>query len=89
VLVAVVTGTSSVAFAGEITGNGKLKDVKGRSECAFSGQNDGFHIPAEADDEFDAMQRVQSFGQIVRFVGPIGGVPGAACNPNTPPPPEA
>ena len=82
-------GTGSVAFAGEITGNGQLKEVKGASECAFSGQNDGFHIPELAEDEFDASQRVQSFGQIVRFVGPIGGVPGAACNPNTPPPPEA
>jgi hypothetical protein len=27
--------------------------------------------------------RVQSFGQIVRQVGPLGGVPGTACNQNT------
>ena len=31
---------ASAAFAGEITGNGKLKDVKGNSPCAYSGQED-------------------------------------------------
>ena len=28
------------AFAGEITGNGKLKEPNGNSECSFSGQED-------------------------------------------------
>ncbi len=38
---AVVLGLSaSAAFAGEITGNGTLKAVNGRSFCAFSGQED-------------------------------------------------
>ena len=27
-------------FAGEITGNGTLKEVQGRSSCAYSGQED-------------------------------------------------
>jgi hypothetical protein len=31
---------TSAVFAGEITGNGTLKDVNGRSFCAFSGQED-------------------------------------------------
>ena len=79
---AVIVVTGNGAFAGEITGNGRLKEVHARSLCAFSGQNDGYHIPSEAEDEFDATQRVQSFGQIVRLVGPIGGIPGVACNPN-------
>ena len=78
---ATLLGVGSAASAGEITGNGELKEVKGHSICAFSGQNDGYHIPEEAEDEFDAQQRVQSFGQIVRYAGPIGGVPGFECNP--------
>ena len=81
VLAAVVVGAGDVAFAGEITGNGRLKVVVARSVCAYSGQNDAFHIPSHAEDEFDALQRVQSFGQIVRFTGPLGGIPGVACNP--------
>ena len=31
---------TSPAFAGEITGNGRLKPVNGNSPCAFSGQED-------------------------------------------------
>jgi hypothetical protein len=31
---------ASAAFAGEITGNGKLKEVHGNSPCAYSGQED-------------------------------------------------
>ncbi|MCK9519742.1 MAG: hypothetical protein M0R74_12075 [Dehalococcoidia bacterium] len=42
--------------------------------CRFSGLND------EPDDG-----RVQSFGQIVRQTGPLGGIPGVECNPNTGP----
>ena len=41
VCVAAVTAlTASPAFAGEITGNGTLKEVHGNSPCAFSGQED-------------------------------------------------
>ncbi len=32
--------SASVAFAGEITGNGQLKPVNGNSPCAYSGQED-------------------------------------------------
>ena len=31
---------TSAAFAGEITGNGTLKEPNGNSECTFSGQED-------------------------------------------------
>ena len=74
------------AFAGEVTGpfpngtplwTGTNSDgshtLHGQSECAFSGLN----IPSEDGDP----SRTQSFGQIVRQVGPLGGVPGTACNP--------
>lgn len=67
--------------AGEITGNGTLKPVNGASECAYSGQNDGFHIPELAHDDLDASMRVQSFGQIHRMFGLPKGLPGTACNP--------
>ena len=80
------TGTPA-ALAGEITGNGTLKGSNGKSHCSFSGQNDGFHIPELAESPEDAATRVQSFGQIVRHVGPMGGIPGMACNPTVPPPP--
>jgi hypothetical protein len=71
------------AFAGEITGNAKWirgteeAPLNGKSECAYSGQNDEFVLEVPGDHG-----RTQSFGQIVRFVGPIGGAaPG--CNPNS------
>ncbi len=66
---------ATAASAGEITGNGTAKPPVGKSVCAFSGLNDGYFDGTEAE-------RVQSFGQIVRFAGPMGGVPGTACNPN-------
>jgi len=67
---------ATAATAGEVTGNGKPLPVNGKSICAFSGQNDEFQ-----EGDLGA-PRVQSFGQIVRVVGPMGGVPGDACNPN-------
>lgn len=69
------------AFAGEITGNGKWiagseeAPLHGKSECAFSGQNDEFVLGDES------APRTQSWGQIIRAAGPLGGVPGVACNP--------
>jgi hypothetical protein len=83
-----VGGVGGTASAGEITGNGQLKEVKGKSICAYSGQNDGFHIPELAEDEIDAATRVQSYGQIVRHTGRLPFTPGQACNPNVPPPPH-
>ena len=75
------------AIAGEITGNDTPIDIHGRSECAFSGQND------LDGDPRDPGFRTQSYGQNVRltpldpsnldpnapFFQPI---PGWACNPN-------
>ena len=70
-----VTATATGAFASE---KGQFEQGNGRSICMFSGLNDDPDEPGEEG-------RVQSFGQIVKQVGPIGGVPGVACNPNTGP----
>jgi hypothetical protein len=71
------------AFAGEITGNGTWiagspdAPLHGMSECAFSGQNDEFHLFPNED-----WPRTQSWGQIARGLeGGHRGVPGFACNP--------
>jgi hypothetical protein len=78
--VAVMGLGAAPASAGEITGNGEYKQpMKGKSICSFSGQNDNFHDPEAEGGPED--ERVQSFGQIVRHAGPIGGVPGFFCNP--------
>jgi hypothetical protein len=80
-LLAAVVSTVAVAglsagpvFAGEITGSGKPTPIRehAQSECAFSGLNDD-NLPTDAI--------AQSFGQIVKVDGPLGGVPGFACNP--------
>jgi hypothetical protein len=63
------------AFAGEITGTGEDTPIRGgvaASECAFSGLD---------DPDPDPFDRTQSFGQLVKMFGPMGGVPGVACNP--------
>jgi hypothetical protein len=39
-LVAMMALGASAALAGEITGNGKLKEPNGNSPCSFSGQED-------------------------------------------------
>jgi len=79
-------------LAGEITGNGTLKEVQGRSSCAYSGQED---LQFYYDDE-DTMPKAtptkgdpghaQSWGQIDKatrdFLTTIGLNPGIACNPN-------
>ena len=71
-----VSAGANIALAGEVTGNGQKSDfAQGQSICKFSGQNDN---PSEA---FPADGRVQSFGQLVKKLGPLGGVPGTACNP--------
>jgi hypothetical protein len=74
--------SAGTAFAGEITGNGKWiagnpdAPLHGQSECAFSGQNDEFQLGDTS------APRTQSWGQNVREAGPLGGVPGVACNPS-------
>jgi hypothetical protein len=74
---AVVGAAAGPAFAGERGGNGEetpINDHRARSECAFSGLDD-FDFEAPVDPGV-----VQSFGQIVSQAGPLGGVPGRACN---------
>ncbi len=81
---AAVTGVgASGALAGEITGNGKwiagseTAPLKGKSECAYSGQNDEYVLDVPGD-----WDRTQSWGQIARHLeGGKRGVPGFACNP--------
>ena len=72
---------SGVASAGEITGNGQLKTVKAASICAYSGQNDGFHIPRLAVNDADAARRVQNYGTDKKFLPLPKGTPGMACKP--------
>lgn len=86
-----VAGLAAVAFplqAGEITGNGKPIDVKGRSECAYSGLND------HDGDPRDPGAHTQSYGTLVSLGiidpstldpnadAPFVPIPGFACNPN-------
>lgn len=72
---------AGAATAGEITGNGKPITVHGKSECAYSGQQDD---PVE-DEGFFRGDRVQSWGQIPKaardFLRSIGVYPGRSCNP--------
>ena len=78
---AIMSMSAGPALAGEIGGNGKWiagteeAPVNGKSECAYSGQNDEYVLGDSS------APRTQSWGQIVREVGPLGGGPGAACNP--------
>jgi hypothetical protein len=69
------------ASAGEITGNGKPIDVKGKSECAYSGLQDD----PEEDEGIFRGDRVQNWGQLPKAVRDIirefGLLPGDACNP--------
>jgi len=89
--VVLTLGAGSV-LAGEVTGNGRLKDVNGRSFCAFSGQED---LQWFTDDS-DTVRlenpvkgepgHAQNWGQIDKatraFLTSIGQNPGLACNPN-------
>jgi hypothetical protein len=79
--IALVGGSSSAAFAGEVNGTGRYlhnDQLPGKSICAYSGLNDEYYVGGDT-----SAPRVQSFGQIVSTYGPQGGVPGQACNPNT------
>jgi hypothetical protein len=90
--------TASTAFAGEITGNGKsLKTdtgkwgtgLHGRSECAYSGQEDLQFLDDHGNPLPESTKGVpghaQSWGQIPKadrdFLTSIGLNPGIACNP--------
>ena len=89
---AVVLGLSAGAvFAGEVTGNGTLKTVHGRSDCAYSGQEDLQWFTDDSDTTRKAVAtrgvpgHAQSWGQIPKAVRDeltaIGLNPGIACNP--------
>ena len=89
--------SASAALAGEITGNGrvlKVTDSKwgtglhGRSECAFSGQEDLHYLDAKGKPLAVITKGVpghaQSWGQIpkaVRDLLPAFFHPGISCNP--------
>ena len=63
-----VLAASGAASAGEVNGQGQPTQgpVRSNSACAYSGLNDDPTDP-------NGPGRVQSFGQIVRFAGPLGG----------------
>ena len=66
---------TSAAFAGEITGNGTLKEVHGNSPCAFSGQEDLQWYTTDANTTLKQNPvkgdpaHSQSWGQIVSAAG--------------------
>lgn len=78
---AIVAGLgANAAFAGEVTGNGKPLTVKGNSPCAFSGQedlqfftDDVGEVPKPGGPTKGDPAHVQSWCQIIRFAGPLGG----------------
>ena len=91
--------SASVALGGEVTGNGKsliLEEpskwgtwLHGRSECAFSGQED-LQYQDEQGNPLEVIHkgtpgRAQSWGLIPKdfrdFLTSIGVNPGIACNP--------
>jgi hypothetical protein len=84
-----VAGT---ALAGEITGNGRLLTVHGRSDCAYSGQEDLQFFEDDEDTIAKAQPtkgdpgHAQSWGQIPKevrdYLTSIGLNPGISCNPN-------
>jgi hypothetical protein len=83
---ALATVAAGSAFAGEITGSGKWiagsesAPLNGKSDCAYSGLNDNYVLGNPVPD-VDGFTRTQSWGQVIRNAGPLGGVPGSACNP--------
>jgi hypothetical protein len=85
---AVAVGAVGVgsAFAGEINkphlyiAGSDSAPLNGKSECAYSGLNDNYVLGNTTPDA-DGFTRTQSWGQVIRNAGPLGGVPGTACNP--------
>ena len=65
--VAITALSASVAFAGEITGNGKPVPAVtvSSSECSFSGHNDNPGAPLSGTP--DPGGQSQSYGQLVRL----------------------
>lgn len=91
-VIAMLSIGSSSVLAGEITGNGTLKTVQGRSDCAYSGQEDLQWYTDNSDTTLKPVAtkgdpgHAQSWGQIDKatrdFLTTIGLNPGIACNPN-------
>lgn len=82
--------SASAAFAGEITGNGRLLQVNGHSACAYSGQQDLQWYTTDGDTTLRTdptrgdPSHAQSWGQIpkaVRDAFPAAMHPGISCNP--------
>jgi hypothetical protein len=79
------------ALAGEITGNGTLKEVKAHSICAFSGQEDrqwftdDLQTQRKPEPTRGDPGHAQSWGQIPHLFRPPPGSddhPGNSCNGN-------
>ena len=85
--------TAGPAFAGEITGNGTPKTVKGKSLCAFSGLNDnpGGVTDPITGEYVDLPGQTQTYAQEKAYYGfPAKSFnPGDICRGNIvfPPPP--
>jgi hypothetical protein len=83
--------SAATALAGEITGNGKLLEVKAHSICAFSGQEDLQWFTDDMQTQRKAVPtrgepgHAQSWGQIPHQFRPPPGSeehPGNSCNGN-------
>jgi hypothetical protein len=72
---------AGTAMAGETTGSGKPITIHATSECAYSGLDDLDEGEDPQDPTTDDFGRTQNYGQIVRYAGSLGGIPGYACNP--------
>jgi hypothetical protein len=91
-LLGLVLGGGSSAFAGEYRGHGGVLGDnpggdKAHSICSFSGQDqdDSFEDNGpngEGDDDDVTIHGTQSFGQIVAMFGYSGFGPGTACRGN-------
>ena len=72
--VVVAVGSTGVAFAGEVTGNGKAKTIHGRSLCAFSGLEDWASTdPQPPGGILVKPGTVQNWGHVKRAAGLTGG----------------
>jgi len=93
---ALIAATSSAASAGEINGTGNPPGGEGlgashaASICAFSGLEDGSEGgpagPGAPPQNFGQALKAGFF--TIAQAKQFGALPGQACNPNTPPPPE-
>ncbi len=81
--VALIGGSASAAFAGEVTGNGKATGgpAHANSICVFSGKNDDPGAPLDGSGPNGPGGVSQSFGQNVKLglANPRLFNPGDAC----------